>query len=294
MHQSPDSLEKKWRVRLNPDGVFREIDDKLIISEKSRHNLRHQREHLKDGTLCIAFNHLTLGDPFDIGELTAREFRGVAQEFLIPIGAYHYRKYLRKGGSQATLLKRAHWLGVNMRPLPQPYYTPVTNGEGNVVLLAEYERGTTVDGETVLLPSDEDAIFTQAQLFGMTREFNRTADEKMKIPGTVCLIAPEGHRTESLLGSMIPVQRGFIRIGRNAYNLAYAPMALIPQGEYDRNLGYTQAELVVAPPKSLPDLMEEWKMKTGLTDTKPTDVVGYAIASLLPEPMRGYYANPLG
>ncbi|MCH7951144.1 hypothetical protein IH980_00205 [Patescibacteria group bacterium] len=231
-----------------------------LLSPESQENLEPHREHLKTRSLAIFLNHFTRKDPFLVGALAVRELHGQLQQIAAPVGANHYFEFQRQGFLKYLLLQTAPLYGFEVFPVPRP------NNE-----------------------SDYEAHITPKQRKRVSRDFSNKGRKVMGKAGGVFLITPEA--TRSADGKLQTAQPGVEHLEGYGPSVLYAPWAVIPHGDYNREqVGLV--EINIGAPRSKEEIEREWHQR-GISEGIPfKDILMYDLAAHLPPNMRGVYELP--
>lgn len=230
------------------------------LSEGSAANLAVHRDRLSRTSVVVYFNHFTRDDPFLAGALAVRRLSGSLTGMTVPIGARHFREYGAKSLIHSVVIHHTHLLGIELCPVPQPYYI-----------------------------NRNDYNFSASELTSMQRNFIKSAKRVLGNQGGLLLIAPEGTRSPD--GGLLEAQPGIEHFNRYGSSVHFSPWAVVPTGPYDREEGLGPVEVRIGAPMTKDEIEARWR-----EDGKPnvvgfTDKLMVGLAELLPFEMRGVYAN---
>lgn len=226
------------------------------VSQESQNNLDALNQHLEHGSAIAYLNHISLADGplitlFLIDKLGGKN--GNLQIFGGPESRKHYD--LRRSPS-ASLLRIAPLLGVKLAPVVQSY---------------------------------DLKSYTRQERHKLLLKFKKNAIRILNHPGGVFMIAPGETRSQD--GKLQRAKSGLLDLNNycSQVELRYQPIAIIPKGTFNRNLGLGKVELKVGNPYSIDEIKQEACTK----HIETLDAMMLRLAELLPPTMRGVYSDHL-
>lgn len=257
----PEKIQSSFRLALAKAAVeiLSKFEIKMNISPESLEQLQKIDDYLKHGSIIIYANHTSmldaiLGIPSGIHHLPhlRKVMYLLAEKYAIP-NSKQKLSYLI-----APVTKVANSLGVVAVPVPQKLSEQVSEIEKQKGLerLANYEK---------------------------------TRDDLMNKRGTACGYTPGATRSAELPR----FKAGIVKTAQLYPEALCCPMGLVPKGE---NI----FELVVGEPTMASEMVKTIIGRIA-TESDPAmikqlyqegaDLFGYEVAALLPEHMRGVYAD---
>ena len=227
-----------------------------VLSPYSEENLTRHRECLADGSLVLYLNHITREDPFLAGALSVSTLRGQLRGVLAPIGARHYREFGNKNPIYAALLNHIHLTGIEVLPVPQPYY------------------------------GDE---FTGSETTRMNRNFVRSARDVLGQKGGMLVITPEGTRSPD--GRLQEAQPGIEHLEKFGERVHFVPWGMIPLEPYDREDGLGKVEVNIGIPHVRQEIEARWDRSVHGSKMSFADMLMADLAARLPRKMQGAYSG---
>lgn len=262
-HSVPEKVQSWFRLALAKGviEILAKYDIKMEISPESLEQLQKIDEYLKQGSIIVYANHTSmldaiLGIPVGISHLPhlRKAMYLLAEKYAIP----NRRK--KSSFAIAPLTQLVNALGVVVVPVPQKLSEQVNE---------------------------------KKKLKGKKRleKYGNNRDKIMKSPGTAIGFTPEATRGETI--EMTQFKDGIVRTALLYPDALCCPMGLVPKG------GNT-FELVVGEPKLASQMTESIVEQIAL-ESNPlvvkqllqecADLFGCEVAPLLPENMRGMYAD---
>lgn len=170
----------------------------LESQDRSEQNLSLVNDHLKEGSVVVYFNHVSLVDP---PALIAYLFGHLdnMQNIIVPTSRRHHD------------IKQ------------KPYF------DGLAIQMA-----TLINVEVLPVVQRKDYhLYSANEQVRLARKFLSRSKEVLGKPGGVLVIAPEGTRSQS--GQLQKAESGFEKFGRYG-RVKYVPVGLIPDGKFNRDL----------------------------------------------------------
>lgn len=213
---------------------------------QSEDNLSSVNDHLKEGSVVVYFNHVSLIDPPALIAYLFTHLENI-QDVVVPTSRRH------QDISQKPYLDS---LAINVAPLFKVEILPVVQKK------------------------DQD-IYSAEEQSRLLKNFLRRSREVLGKPGGVMVIAPEGTRSED--GQLQTAESGFEKFAKFG-QVKYVPVALIPEGKFNRDLWIGNLRFNVGEPYDIkaPSIPDSFSRE---------DAAMVKLANLLPREMRGYYLS---
>ncbi len=229
---------------------------RLNIDQESKQNISNIKEYLSENkkvNFVGYFNHICFSDPLLAGHVAGLIDPKKTRHIIAPISYSHTDPERSNNGGTMHMKKISEACGVEMRRVIQTYQ------------INNPEYGYT----------QEQANETYLKLFRRLKELNKSET------ATGCLICPEGHRSDD--GILGPGEEGMLSIGRFLQPVAYVPIGISYEGDYNRSglnfgkrLNLSVGEMIISE-----------KGDKSLT----TDILMRNLADILPIKMRGQWAE---
>lgn len=251
-----DPIKAEWYQCLG-DNLWALINNiyRIHESKESITNFAYLKRHIHEGSAIVYFNHLCLDD----GHLIFSLLLSRLGRSLSVIGGPESKKHFdfRANPLDALVMRTAMILGIQLVPVVQNY---------------------------------DQANYSPEEALSLNRNFIRQAKHILGQPGGILCLAPEETRSKD--GCLQQAQRGVAlasRLGDVLVPLYFAPLAIIPQGQFRRGLNIKpnnpQAfELKMGAPFTLPYHRKD-------QDQQIISILMTNLANLLPPEMRGVWAT---
>lgn len=169
------------------------------VNFDGQENLEALRNHLKEGSVILAFNHISLDDTFVLGRLLLLEVGEIVERVIIP-GS---RKWWGRPVLGKIMRLTSH-LGAEVFPVVQ-----------------HYQKG----------------LYSPEETFSLLWQFSRKAREVLGTDGGVIFLAPEGTRSKKgrkLQSSQTGIESLLRLIHWRDFNTKIMPIGIEPQGRFNR------------------------------------------------------------
>lgn len=249
-----ENIAPAWRafVYENLGTIAGDLAETLFgceVSSESENHLSAFNAHLKDNSGVVYFNHINLLDGPLVATFLMQKLGGSRGNLKI-LGGPESRKHFDFSRSLwAPILHLAPLLGLEFTPVVQSYD------------FVSYSR-------------DE-----RRQLL---YKFRLTASRIFSQPGGVIIIAPE--ETRSYDGTLQPAKEGLAYLRKYGENLRYLPLAIIPKGDFNRDLKLGRVEIKTGNPFPIEEVTTPESPYQRLVDP-----MMHKLAALLPQHMQGIY-----
>lgn len=214
---------------------------------QSEENLSKVNDHLEVGSAVFYFNHISLIDPPMLIAYLLDHLDNM-RNLAVPTSRRH-QDIRRKPHLDSLAIHMVQFVNVEVLPIVQRSI------------------------------KDNDPYFDERG--PLLRNYIRRSREILGEPGGVMLVAPEGTRSEN--GKLQKAESGFEKLGRYG-QVKYVPVAVIPGGEFKRNLWIGNLGFNVGEPFDITESLSQ----DGLS---PKDTAMARLANLLPKNMQGEYLS---
>jgi hypothetical protein len=227
----------------------------IEINPKSRDILTSVREQLKYNptNVIIYFNHVSYGDPIFAGHIAEQISTNHSHKIISPASYSHTDPDNKKNSAFFELVQEAQRCGIEIHRVIQ-----------------HYQIGNPEYGYT-----KKQAVEQNSKFIHRLRHLHQIGQP------TICLISPEGHRSES--GTLIQAERGIELIGSILAPVVYLPIGITYPLGYERdsiNL-CKHVSLTVGSPIAV----------NQRNNTVSTQYLMEHLATSIPESMQGFYSQ---